>query len=245
MLNESLAGLGLTFTFLSYYGLNLYVYRGYPRWVLRRGPSSHRGVYFSFDDGPNLKYTPRVLDILEKNNTQAAFFLVGKQALKYPSLTREIRSRGHLVGNHTQNHFLLPFLSSKRICKEIIDGNMVIEDILGEPVDMLRPPRGLVDRRILKITRSLNMKLVLWSLSSYDWRGMSAKGILKHVEKRVKPGHVLLFHDSGFIVSRFGSNRENLINSLPMIFDLLPKRGLKPLPFSLVLEKTPLCPLLI
>lgn len=237
MLNESLAGLGLTITFLTYYGLNLYVYRGYPRWVLRRGLSSLHGVYLSFDDGPSPKYTQRVLDILEENKVEAAFFLIGKQASKCPSLVREIRSRGHLVGNHTQNHLLLPLLSSRRIYKEIVDGKMTLEDILGESVDMLRPPRGLFDRRVLKISRKLDLKLVLWSLSSFDWRGMKANAILRHVRKKIRPGDVLLFHDGGYVFGRFGSNRENSVNSLPLILDLLPTRGLKPLPFSLLLER--------
>lgn len=237
MIEESLAGLGLSFTFLSYYGLNWYVYRGFPRWVLRKGPTIPRGVFFSFDDGPHPKYTPSVLNILDKQKTQAAFFLIGKQAQKYPHLVKEIHQAGHLIGNHTQNHLLLPILSSKRLLREIIDGKMVLEDIIGESVEIFRPPRGLFDYRVLKISHKLNLKLVLWTLSSYDWRGMSAKRIVSHVKRKIKPGQILLFHDGGYIISRLGSNRENLVKSLPLIFDLLPQRKLKPLPFANVLEK--------
>ncbi|MBT9164143.1 MAG: Peptidoglycan-N-acetylglucosamine deacetylase [candidate division WS2 bacterium] len=234
---ESITGLGLTFSALAYFGLNAYVYRSYPRSVIRKGSAHYKGVYFSFDDGPNPKLTPQVLNILEKNNTSACFFLIGKEAMKYKQLVKEIRKSGHIIGNHTKSHYLLPFLSSRKLFREVTEGKFILEDILGEEVDIFRPPRGLFDRRVLKLSRKLNTKIILWSLSSYDWTGRKPKTLSNHIKSKIKDRDIILFHDGGYLFGKVGGSRNNSLECLSHTFNILKEKDLKPLPFNLILEK--------
>lgn len=234
---ESITGLGLTFSAFAYYGLNTYVYRSYPHSVVRKGSAHHKGVYFSFDDGPNPKLTPQILNILEKNNTSACFFLIGKEAQKYKQLVKEIRSSGHIIGNHTKSHYLLPFLSSRRLFREVTEGKFILEDILGEEVDIFRPPRGLFDRRVLKLSKKLNTRIILWSLSSYDWTGRKPESLSTHIKSKIKNRDIILFHDGGYLFGKVGGNRSNSLECLNRTFNILGDKNLNPLPFNLILEK--------
>lgn len=234
---ESITGLGLTFSALAYYGLNAYVYRSYPRLVIRKGSAHYKGVYFSFDDGPNPKLTPQVLNILDKNNTSACFFLIGKEALRHKPLVKEIRKSGHIIGNHTKSHYLLPFLPSRMLFREVTDGKFILEDILGEEVTIFRPPRGLFDRRVLKLSRKLNTKIVLWSLSSYDWTGRKPETLSNHIKNKIRDKDIMLFHDGGYLFGKVGGNRKNSLECLIRTFNILREKNLKPLPFNLILEK--------
>src|SRR5580704_2887038 len=86
--------------------------------TLRRLDDASR-MAITFDDGPNPAVTPGVLELLERHNVTATFFLIGQRVRAFPALAREIASSGHAIGNHTETHPSLTFLSSGRIAEEL------------------------------------------------------------------------------------------------------------------------------
>jgi len=209
--------------------LNIYVYKGFGRgrfFPIRKIKDKDK-VVLTFDDGPDPLYTPRILDILKKYNVRAVFFLVGENVRKYPQLAQKIVEEGHDIGNHSFNHANLLILKSRAIKKNIMMANREIANKTGMVPQFFRPPRGLYNKAVLDLCDGLGMKVILWSLTSLDWRGVSATKMTKMVLKKVKGGDIILFHDSGNIFYKKKTNHENTVRALPKIIEGIQKKGLK------------------
>jgi peptidoglycan/xylan/chitin deacetylase (PgdA/CDA1 family) len=163
--------------------------------VFRKGPQSPY-IALTFDDGPDKRYTPQLLDLLKKHQVKATFFVVGKKAENNPDLIQRMHQEGHLIGLHNYVHRSNWSMSPWQIKRELDQSADIVERITGTRPSYYRPPWGLLalfDFFLLK-----EYRIILWSLMTGDWRskGGSAKvknGILNHVKK----GDVILLHDSG------------------------------------------------
>jgi peptidoglycan/xylan/chitin deacetylase (PgdA/CDA1 family) len=109
-----------------------------------------------------------LLEILARHNVRATFFLIGQFVLREPALAREIAAAGHVIGNHTMHHPYLPWLSSRNILRELTDCNRALEDTLGEPVRLFRPPHGARRPAVFRAARSLHLQTVQWNLIVQD-----------------------------------------------------------------------------
>jgi peptidoglycan/xylan/chitin deacetylase (PgdA/CDA1 family) len=209
--------------------LNRFVYRGFgpQHAVFRHGNPSFRYIALTFDDGPDPKYTERILDILKANDVSATFFLVGDHVRSYPDLVRRMAADGHEIGNHTDTHRNLFLLPKRQTIAEIDNSAKSIAAVTAQRPRLFRPPRGLYDRALLSLLAERRNTLVLWSISSQDWAEVSPGGIRRNILSRVQGGDILLFHDSGAIVSAQGGDRDNTINALPKILSQLKARGFR------------------
>jgi peptidoglycan/xylan/chitin deacetylase (PgdA/CDA1 family) len=124
----------------------------------------------TFDDGPNPSITPRLLDVLDQYRVKATFFVIGRFVRECPALTREISARGHLLGNHTQTHPNLLWLSPRSIRSEVEQCQLVLRDTVGTPAKYFRPPFGLRNPWVVSTARELGMQTVMWTLLPGDWR---------------------------------------------------------------------------
>jgi len=151
----------------------------------------------TFDDGPDPEITPLVLDALDRRGGHGTFFLRGDNAEKHPGLVREIRDRGHVIGNHTMHHDRL-FLSRKRkVEQEMDDAQKVIADITGIEPLWFRPPYGMFDFTVAKAAGKRDMTLVLWTVISGDYdQSRSEKDILVTVRPHIHGGAIHVFHDT-------------------------------------------------
>lgn len=207
-----------------------YVYKGFGAQadIVRRNLSVGNKVVLSFDDGPNMAYTPQILDILADKGARAVFFMVGIQVEKYPELAKRIVEEGHYVGNHTYGHITVPNSPPPQLAAQIMRTNLVILQHTGVYPQYLRPPRGLYDMRMRRIANLLGQDLVLWSLSSQDWHPRATTaGIIRRVVSKAAPGDIILFHDSGSLLGGEGSNRRPTVNALGPIIDGLRAKGLE------------------
>lgn len=215
--------------------LNVYVYYGfgYQPDIYRKGDRSRPWVVLTFDDGPHPDYTPRILDILDRHGVPATFFLVGAHVEKYPDIAKEIVARGHEVGNHTWSHVNVPTTPTPELYEEIIRTSLIILDTTGVYPEYIRPPRGMYDGRFRRIADLLGARVVLWTLSSMDWQeGRSAESIVRRVVSLVRPGDILLFHDSGALIGREGASREQTVRSLEGVITGIRAKGLEFVPLS-------------
>jgi glycerol-3-phosphate acyltransferase PlsY len=125
---------------------NRYVYRGFGQQVdiIRQGTSEFRVVALTFDDGPDPTYTPAILDILQKHNVPATFFVVGRHVEQHPDIARRIVQEGHSIGNHTWSHRSLVPLSVDQTRIEIMRTHRMIEQVTGIPPPSVQTAQGCV-----------------------------------------------------------------------------------------------------
>lgn len=207
-----------------------YVYHGFgvQADIVRRKPSAGNKVVLTFDDGPSRAYTPQILKILAEKGVKATFFMVGSHVEKYPEIARQIVEEGHEVGNHTYGHITVPNSPPPQLAAQIMRTNLVILQHTGTYPQYLRPPRGLYDMRMRRIAKLLGQELVLWSLSSQDWHSRASKAtITRRVLEKAMGGDIILFHDSGSLLSSEGANRTPTVEALGAIIDGLRAKGLE------------------
>ncbi|MFO7941759.1 MAG: polysaccharide deacetylase family protein [Bacillota bacterium] len=221
---------------------NFYVNYGFANQadIIRRVHTSEKLVSFTFDDGPSPEYTPAILDILKTYDVQASFFVVGEHAQEYPEIVKRMYSEGHDVGNHTFNHVNAPTTPAASLSSQILSTNIEIMKITGEHPQYVRPPRGMYDARFRRLAELMGMTLVLWSLSSQDWRGSSTPAkITARVTNRVSPGDILLFHDGGNLIRSEGASRQRTVDALAGLIEELQEVGYRIVPLSRLLRYPP------
>ncbi|HEX6988929.1 MAG TPA: polysaccharide deacetylase family protein, partial [Bacillota bacterium] len=222
-----IAIMGATMVGVGLYLLNLYVYQGFgeTRELVRRADVQMRAVALTFDDGPNPRYTTEVLDILRAEGVTATFFLVGREVEAYPELARRIVAEGHEVGSHTYSHKNLLGAKPETVRREIMRGNLAIETVTGVTPRFFRPPRGAYNQAALATTAETSQQIILFSLSSRDWLELAPSEIARNILRRVRPGDILLLHDSGDLVRSRHGDRSNTLRALPRIIAGLRDQG--------------------
>lgn len=158
------------------------------------GPTERKVIYLTFDDGPQVPYTGQVLDLLARYGSLATFFVTGSQVQSQPDIVPRIMRGGHAVGDHTQHHADLVALSEDRVRSELADVQSEVGAALGA---CMRPPYGLIDAKVARISSSLGLIPILWTGHASDWDRPPADRIVDDLRRATKPGAVLLLHDGG------------------------------------------------
>jgi peptidoglycan-N-acetylglucosamine deacetylase len=166
----------------------------------------------TFDDGPNPSITPALLDLLERHEAKATFFLIGRYAAAEPALVSEMAARGHTVGNHTQTHPNLALLSPANLHKELQECNHAIARILGRRPLWMRPPFGARSPILNTIVRQRGgAGVVMWSKWARDWNPQPSAPVIQRLA-RVQGGDILLLHDGDHRVPR--GDRHHTVDAL-------------------------------
>ncbi len=155
-----------------------------------------RKIALTFDDGPDPEHTPPLLDTLAELGVKATFFVVGHKVLAHPELLVRIAREGHEIGNHTYNHPYLPLTRSRAVLDEIARTDAVIRDITGTVPRLARPPYGGRSPRNVRAFARAGKQLVLWDVNSFDWKGKPPVDVAARVMSRVRPGSIVLLHDT-------------------------------------------------
>jgi len=163
----------------------------------------------TYDDGPNDPHTLHLLDVLARHEVRATFFLIGRYVRQRPEIARELARAGHVIGNHTFTHPLLIFKSAAETRREITDCRAALQDAVGEPSNLFRPPFGGRRPTTLRIARDLGLEPILWNVTGYDWNAPPAEVIEQKVAKQIRGGNVILLHDGGH--KQMGADRAQTI----------------------------------
>lgn len=159
--------------------------------------TDRRQVYLTFDDGPTPDGTPRLLDILDRLNVTATFFLVGKNADAHPSLVRAIQQAGHSIGSHSHRHLDAWRASAGEVMRDLTNGMRAIEDQLGSPVKWVRPPFGRITRAIVRWSRRNDQRILLWDILPDDFsKGTMRQRIVRKLTNGLHAGSVICLHDN-------------------------------------------------
>lgn len=192
----------------------------YPDTFRTRGPRV-KEIALTFDDVPDPRFTPQILDILKQKNVHATFFVVGSRARKHPGLVKRMQSEGHAIGNHSYNHALFGKLSLPEFTSQIERTNQVISSITGIRPRLIRPPYGDINEEQLKWARQHNYKVVNWNVDSLDWKGLGKEEVKRNILSASGPGAIVLQHAGGGT----GSDLSGTIEALPEVIDELRAKG--------------------
>ncbi len=196
---------------------------GWGRTVLgRERPGT---LTFTFDDGPDHRTTPILLDVLDKYRVKGAFFVNAAKfhpktagGIENQAVLRDIYRRGHFIGSHTYSHKDITTLDEAGWQAEVKQTEQVIASIIGRRPWVFRPPFGRINESCAARLAREGYTIVMWNLDSGDWRAANAAQILRNTQKIVEEnpqGGVLLYHDT---------NRST-VEALPLIFEWLEERN--------------------
>jgi peptidoglycan/xylan/chitin deacetylase (PgdA/CDA1 family) len=167
-------------------------------------------IALTYDDGPNDPHTLHLLDALARHDAKATFFLIGRYIKQRPDIARAIQAAGHAIGNHTYTHPNLILVSESKLKQELSNCRKALEDAIGAPVTLFRPPFGGRRPNVLRTVRAMGMEPVLWSVTSFDWKARSAQYIVNKITRAVasrqgRQSEIVLLHDGGHL--GFGADR--------------------------------------
>ena len=152
-------------------------------------------IALTFDDGPHIKYTLEILDILKENNATATFFVIGENARDHPELVKSLVDAGCEIGNHTWSHAFLDKLSEDDIREELDKAHTLITELVGKPPTVFRAPGGRINDTVLKVADEFGYTSVLWSKDTRDWSCPSVDYVIATATENSKIGDIILFHD--------------------------------------------------
>ncbi|WP_245856113.1 polysaccharide deacetylase family protein [Paenibacillus rigui] len=184
-------------------------------------PMASKQVALTFDDGPDNKYTPQILDILKQNDVKATFFVVGNQASKHPDVLKRIHDEGHAIGNHSWDHANLSKLSASQIEKELKETDQLVLRTIGVTPDLVRAPYGAISASVKEEVSRSGRPLIGWNVDPQDWAGTSAEDMMQNIQSHVKADSIILLHSFG---GRHGK-LDNTVKALPAIIAYLRGEG--------------------
>jgi len=161
--------------------------------------NTEEGVSFTFDDGPHPKNTALILKTLKKHNVKATFFVIGKEAEKYPEIIQQIYKDGHIIGNHSNSHNnFIPFFSSKKLINDYKKSDLIIKNIIGRKPNYLRPPFGVTSPNYTRFLERTNYTSFGWTHRTFDTTSITRSSLIKStlgaINKNGKT--IILFHDT-------------------------------------------------
>ncbi len=182
-------------------------------------------VALTFDDGPSPVWTPRILRELSRAGIKATFFMVGEHVEKYPEIARQVAREGHEIENHSYDHKLLMWSDQSELDQEILQTERIIRATTGQTTKYFRPPKAWVTKKEKILVEKMGYKTVLWTLNSKDWVTFDDKYVVKFILGRVRPGDIILFHDSGGVFTTEGGDRHETVKAISQLARGLRERG--------------------
>ncbi|MFF2091786.1 polysaccharide deacetylase family protein [Paenibacillus sp. NPDC058174] len=194
----------------------------FPGTFVIHGPRNKKRVALTFDDAPDSRFTPAVLDVLAKYDVCATFFVVGSRAAQKPDLVRRMSRECHAVGNHSYNHAVMSKLSKEAFRKQISRTDAIVNGIIGYHPRYIRPPYGEILPAQVAWAKKNQFVVVNWDVDSVDWRNNpSTETVLRNIRRTLQPGSIILQHAGG------GSSQDlsGTVNALPRLISSLRQKG--------------------
>lgn len=177
-----------------------------------RIPSDDKTVYLTFDDGPHPTITPFVLDLLMEHKAKATFFCIAKNVVNNMGVYSRIINEGHSIGNHTYDHLNGWKTDDRTYLENVVKAKEVIDSKL------FRPPYGRISKFQIQQLKSI-FNIIMWDVLSADFDiNISPQQCLENVVRNVRPGSIIVFHDSEKAYSR-------LQYALPKTLEFLSQEG--------------------
>ncbi|WPC41382.1 polysaccharide deacetylase family sporulation protein PdaB [Clostridium sp. JS66] len=172
-------------------------------------------IALTFDVSWGTDNTDKILQVLDKYNVKATFFLVGGWVDQYPEKVKSIYEKGHEIGNHSDRHPDMTKISRDKIIEDIDINDSKIRKLTGEGTKLFRCPEGSYNNLVVQTVKATNHYCIQWDVDSIDWKEEGANLEYERVVKKVKNGSIILFHN----------NAKYTPDNLPKVIEKLKKEG--------------------
>lgn len=175
-------------------------------------------IAMTFDDGPHVENTPRLLKMLAQRNIKATFFVVGECANEHPEIMKRIVEEGHEIGNHSWSHPLLSKMGEETVLSQLQRTHDVIVATTGVAPTLMRPPYGgFTPNQRNWANKKWDYKIILWDVDPLDWKYRNAARVESEILKQTVPGSIVLSHDI----------HKTTVDAMPATLDALIAKGFK------------------
>jgi len=175
-------------------------------------------IAMTFDDGPQAKFTPKLLDLLAAHHIKATFFVIGENVAEYPDIVARASREGHEIGNHSWSHPNFGKMSDEAVRRQIRRTEDAIKSATGSRPNLLRPPYGsLTARPKRRIQDELGYRIILWDVDPLDWKRPGPAVVRNRIVKETRAGSIVLAHDI----------HPGTIEAMPAVLDQLEAKGFK------------------
>jgi peptidoglycan-N-acetylglucosamine deacetylase len=154
-------------------------------------------VALTIDDGPSPVYTPQILRILHRYGVTASFSMVGRNAAAFPGVARQVAAAGHMIVNHTWNHYNLGYMPAVAVQDEIARAADAIHAATGARPGMFRAPYGVWPPTVFSYCARAGLTPLAWSVDPRDWSRPGARAIIRDIVSETRTGSIILEHDGG------------------------------------------------
>jgi peptidoglycan/xylan/chitin deacetylase (PgdA/CDA1 family) len=187
-------------------------------------PTSRRVVALTFDDGPNSRCTPRILEILRQEHVHATFFLIGSNVRREPEVAAAIVRDGNVVGNHSDSHpYGFAWRSTSFLSAELAGAEKSVEAATGVYPRFFRPPNGLRSPWLMQTLKRDSLTAITWDDAAGDWDPMAPDEIVRRTVARAHPGSIILLHDGMNL--QLHPDQTQTVEALPGIIRELRSQG--------------------
>jgi peptidoglycan/xylan/chitin deacetylase (PgdA/CDA1 family) len=193
----------------------------YPQFFRLNGSARENKIALTFDDGPDNKYTPQILDILHKNHVRATFFLVGIRAKTHPAIVKRIIHEGHAIGNHSYNHPNPAKLTEAQFEKQFVDTQAILRRIAGYEPRLIRTPYGAIQENQLRWAAKHGFIVVNWDIDTLDWKQLNSSQVLANTLSHTHRGAIILQHSAGGPTQDLSGT----VKALPILIAELKRQG--------------------
>ncbi len=166
------------------------------------GENQEKAIALTFDDGPNPKYTPQLLQVLDRYNVPATFFWLGANIDRHRAVAKAVRDRGHGLGLHGYYHQSFPSLSESGLKQSLEKTQNAIARACGIELEYVqreirdvRPPNGFFTPKTLKLLKRWNYRCVMWSVVPEDWVCPGVSIVISRIMRQVQNGSLIVLHD--------------------------------------------------
>ncbi len=175
-------------------------------------------IALTFDDGPNEKLTPRLLDLLAQHHIHATFFVLGECAQQNEKILERAAREGHEIGNHSWSHPDLAKMSDESVRSQIKRTEDLVANTIGKRPTLMRPPYGALTAHQKHFIRDeLGYQIILWDVDPLDWKNPGPSVVTNRILKETRPGSIVLAHDI----------HAQTIAAMPATLDQLEAKGFK------------------
>ncbi len=154
-------------------------------------------VALTVDDGPSPVYTPQILAILRRYQVTASFSMIGRNAAAFPGVAREVAAAGHMIVNHTWNHYNVGYLPAVAVQDEISQATDAIHAATGERPGLFRAPYGVWPSAVFRYCARAGLTPLAWSVDPRDWSRPGVRTIVRDIVADTRTGSIILEHDGG------------------------------------------------
>lgn len=175
-------------------------------------------IAMTFDDGPHVENTPRLLDMLKERGIKATFFVIGQCAAEYPDIMKRIVDEGHEIGNHSWSHPQLNKMGEGSVTDQLQRTDDVIQQTTGISPKVMRPPYGaFTANQRAWANHKWGYKIILWDVDPLDWKIRNSDHVKSEILKGAVNGSIILSHDI----------HKTTVDAMPATLDALAAKGFK------------------